>query len=253
MLGGNGFVGAGIAEAAKESGIYNIVVINRDNYNDYVGTKCDVFINANGNSKKYLANQEPLHDFKLSVESVYSSLYDFEFSKYIYLSSSEVYNDASSPLTTSEEVTIDSSKLSKYGFHKYLSEEIVKNTCKSWLIIRQSGFVGKGLKKNPIFDLVNGQKLWISPLSELQYINTIDSGRIILSLIESSISNQIFNVSSEGVIKISDIKFDLTGEFNDHQSLPIVRCEINISKIKSLFKIPTTSKTLEDFLKNDNN
>ena len=54
ILGGNGFVGSGLVRAcAAQERPY--VVLTRENYADYVGQPCDVFINANGNSKKFMA------------------------------------------------------------------------------------------------------------------------------------------------------------------------------------------------------
>jgi hypothetical protein len=71
-----------------------------------MGESFDIFINANGNSKKYWANQNPLLDFDVSVTSVYKTLFDFKFKKYIYLSSLDIF------------------KNSVYGKNKLIAEEI---------------------------------------------------------------------------------------------------------------------------------
>ena len=52
--------------------------INRENYNRYLGSRADILINANGNSKKYLAQEDPILEFEKSVLSVKKSLEDFD-------------------------------------------------------------------------------------------------------------------------------------------------------------------------------
>lgn len=82
ILGSNGFIGNNLfKELSKE---FFVVGITRDNYEEYVGKKFDIFINANGSSKKYWAENHPLEDFELNVLSVYKTLLDFKFMKTIY-------------------------------------------------------------------------------------------------------------------------------------------------------------------------
>ena len=64
LLGGEGFVGKGFVDFFIKNGIsYN--VINRKNYKDFLGKKCDLFINANGNSRKYISSKNPILDYDL--------------------------------------------------------------------------------------------------------------------------------------------------------------------------------------------
>ena len=51
------------------------------------GMHFDAIVNANGNSKKYLAEQDPQLDYEMSVESVSRSLADFRFETYVFISS----------------------------------------------------------------------------------------------------------------------------------------------------------------------
>ena len=124
VLGGKGFIGSAICRYLEGRQI-PFQSITRENYSGYVGKACDVLINANGNSKKYIADKEPLIDFDLTVRSVRSSIQDFKHSKYVYLSSCDVYDDCSSGKTTQEDTYILNTNVSNYGFHKYIAEEIV--------------------------------------------------------------------------------------------------------------------------------
>lgn len=99
ILGGRGFVGSAFVRYCQQNRLEH-TVIDRANYAEFIGHSCDVLINANGNSKKFLAHQQPLQDFDASVRSVRASLIDFHAALYIYLSSCDVYPDCSSPILT---------------------------------------------------------------------------------------------------------------------------------------------------------
>ncbi len=178
LLGSTGFVGSAFANIFQREGI-DFHGIHSRNYEQYIGTEYDILINTNGSSTKYLADKNPRLDFTLNVRSVVDSLHDFKFRLYVYLSSIDVYNNVSDPSQNHEEVPIDSVKLSNYGFHKYLAELAVRKYAVDWLIFRLGGMVGKGLKKNPIFDLIHGQPLRVHPDSAYQYINTDDVARFV--------------------------------------------------------------------------
>ena len=69
IIGGNGFVGSAFVRHCQRVGLAH-VVIDRENYAAMVGRKWDVLVNANGNSKKFLASEKPLEEFDASVRSV---------------------------------------------------------------------------------------------------------------------------------------------------------------------------------------
>ena len=76
VLGGQGFVGSAFVRAAAKQG-HAVTAITRQNYEQWRGRPCDLLVNANGNSKKFLAEREPAQDFDASVVSVLRSLLDF--------------------------------------------------------------------------------------------------------------------------------------------------------------------------------
>lgn len=247
ILGGRGFVGSAFVRYCQQNRLEH-TVIDRANYAEFIGHSCDVLINANGNSKKFLAHQQPLQDFDASVRSVRASLIDFHAALYIYLSSCDVYPDCSSPILTQETSEPDPARQSPYGFHKYLAEACVRHAAERWLIIRQGGFVGPGMKKNPIFDILRGGPLWLDPASELQYLHTDDNAKIIFELIRQGINNEIINVCGKGLISLQEV-INLKGSAIEVKAgSPRVRYDVSIEKLSTLVDVPETRQTVIKFL-----
>lgn len=246
-MGGDGFVGSGFVDYFKDIGLpYQI--ISRLNYSQYVGTECDVFINANGNSKKFLASEDPKAEFQSSVASVRNSLVDFKFKKYIFLSTGDIYPDTSLPKYTLETCGPNPKEQSSYGFHKYLAELCVQHCAENWLIIRMGGFVGRGLKKNAVYDVLYGDKLWVHESSRFQYINTYDSAALVIELVRKNISNQIFNLTGTGTISVAEI-MKLSGRNIVCQpNAKIVISEISTKKIEGILTLPSTYDVIYKFL-----
>ena len=235
ILGGDGFIGSAFTRELSARGIH-FVVINRLNYDDLRGTECDIFINANGNSKKYLAEENPALDFELSVNSVLDSLINFKYDRYIFLSSGDVYCDQSSPETTREGQLINILLQSRYGFHKYIAEQLVRKYAINWLIFRMSGFFGRGLKKNAIFDILNNNEIWLTAKSELQFMSTDEAANIILNIASKEVNNEIINIGGDGVIDIASI-YNLAGSKSKYKfNAKTIRYELNLDKLKGILK-----------------
>jgi len=245
ILGGKGFVGSAFARFCQNTG-KNHVVIDRQNYDSYVGKSCDVLINASGNSSKILATKDPLGDFDATVRNTKKTLVDFKSKKYVLVSSCDVYPDCSSPDTTKEDMTIDVSKQSPYGFHKYLAEECVRNGSSDWLIVRLGGMVGPGLKKNPIFDILNGGPLWLDPQSQLQYMKTDDVAKITFMLMQKNLKQEIFNVCGKGLVQLDDILKNFAIKVNPGS--PLVKYDINIDKISKIADVPNSMDAVMSFI-----
>ncbi|MEM3362646.1 MAG: NAD(P)-dependent oxidoreductase [Candidatus Bilamarchaeaceae archaeon] len=203
--------------------------INRDNYSSLFGQYFDVFINANGNSKKLLAAREPKLDFEMNVQTTLNTLFDFKIRKYVYLSSVDVYNDVSNPLNNYEDVIIKPELLSNYGFDKYLGELLVKKYAQNWLILRLGGMIGEGLKKNPIYDIIYLKKLFINPKSQFQFINTAVVAKIIEKLLMKN--KEVFNVCGKGAIMLDELITTFSINLQDYGT-DIQHYEINTKNRK---------------------
>lgn len=248
IIGGKGFVGSAFVRLCENNNL-EYTIITRDNYRSYIGQSCDVLINANGNSNKIVVEEDNLFDFEASVVSVKKSLIDFEAKSYVYLSSGDVYPNATAQTTTKENQTINVRKLSTYGFHKYLAELCVKQSAKKWWIFRLTGMVGIGLKKNAIYDLLYGDKLWLNPASKFQYINTDTVADIIMNVLQNSHPNQIFNLAGKGIVELSEVINLIATEIQLPYSRKVIVHEINTEKIEQYAKLPQSMKTVKKYIK----
>lgn len=247
IIGGAGFVGSAFVRELDARGL-SYRVIEKENYDDFVGKSCDLLINANGNSKKYLANEDPVGDFDTSVRSVMASLVNFKYDFYLYLSSCDVYPDCSSSQSTLEDRALDPGDQSPYGFHKYLAEQCVRHFAKKWLIVRFGGFVGAGLRKNPIYDILHGGPLWLDPESELQFLDTDKAAKIVLGLVDAGHVKETFNVCGNGLIKLREV-IDAAGcPVKVQPGSPSVRYDVNTTKLLSVTEVPSTRRTILNFV-----
>lgn len=247
ILGGRGFVGSALARYCEGKGIVH-TIITRENYNDLKGKSCNIFINANGNSKKFMAEDQPMLEFDASVRSVRASLVDFSTDYYVHLSSCNVYPDCSSSAMTRENMELDITRQSRYGFHKYLAELCVRHAAQRWLIVRMGGFVGPGMKKNPIFDILNGRPLWLDPKSELQYMHTDAFAKILFDLVDRNVGNQVINVCGAGTISLKEA-IDYAGAcVTTVPGSPLVRYEVSIERLCSMVPVPESRNTVCEFI-----
>lgn len=249
VLGGRGFVGSAIVREAKARG-YAATIVEKEDYDSHIGASADLLINANGNSKKYLAKKDPGLEFDLSVRSVLRSLHDFKAGHYVHLSTIDVYPNHENPAENSEDTAIAEKSISPYGFHKLLAERIVQYYSPCWTLVRMGGFVGPGLWKNSIYDLLKGAKLQVHPDSVYQYLHTSDLARLLFDLIGSAPAREIWNISGAGVVSLRDVASWIPNARlpEDMSSLPREHYEINTRKIEAQVSLPRSTDTVKKFV-----
>jgi len=249
VLGAQGFVGAAVLAELQQ--LDTCCGVDVDNYAACKGQACDVLVNVNGNSKKFLADEDPAREFELSVLSVVRSLQDFPAKKYVYISTVDVYSAFANPADTAESVAIDPARQSRYGLHKWLAEQYVRAACAEWLILRLGGMVGPGMKKSPVFDLLHDVPLRVQLDSQFQYIHTHEVGRIIRELLQRGVTREIFNVCGNGVISLRAIG-ELLGKTGQEQpKVPRQFYEINNAKVRALMPVPATRDSVLRFLREE--
>lgn len=119
---------------------------------------------------------------------------------------------------------------------------------KDWLIFRMGGFVGPGLKKNAIYDLLHGPQLWLSEDSRLQFISTDAAGDMILRLALSDLSHEILNLCGEGTVRIGDVKERVGSTVSVNPEAKTVLYEVNIDKLSALEAVQRTETAVFDFV-----
>lgn len=248
ILGGRGMLGSAFARFCEKGG-RSYTVIARDDYGSLRGRSCDIFINANGNSRKPLASVQPMEDFDASVRSVRASVVDFRYRRYVHLSSCDVYPDCDSAETTREDQRLDPARQSAYGFHKYLAEQCVQHGAPEWLVLRFGGFIGPGLKKNAIYDILHGGPLYLDPASELQYLHTARAAEITFHLLEAGVRNEVFNVCGKGVVRLSEVAALAPSAVIVQPASPLVRYEISLEKLSRYLEPPETRPEVMAFVR----
>lgn len=249
LIGGNGFVGAAYARLFERKG-FDYRLLTRDTIESYRGKACDVLVNANGNSRKYMADREPLWEFDASTRSVAQSVEWFKPGLYVHLSTGDVYPDQSRPEVTREDQEIDVGAISRYGLHKHLAEQIVRGTQKKYLVFRMGGFVGPGLKKNAIFDMQHDHPLWLAPDSELQFISTDSAAEIVWSIATSGAANETLNLGARGLVRIGDLHGKIGSKSQYKPEARSVRFELSLDRLAATYggELPDTEREVLHYL-----
>ncbi|MCS6771722.1 MAG: NAD(P)-dependent oxidoreductase [Kiritimatiellae bacterium] len=245
VIGAAGFIGSAVAAEAKARGL-EVIEVTRESYQP--GLAARWLINANGNSKKFLAREQPALDFDLSVRSVMQSLHDFQYERYCFLSSIDVYDNVSDPAANRETAAIRRDRLSPYGLHKLIAEDLVRAYAPRRLILRMGGFVGPGLRKNSVYDLLKNLPLRVHPDSRYQYLHTRELAAIVLDLLAGAVEDDIWNVAGDGTLSLREIASWIPGaKLPEPVGFPEVY-DVNIEKLKRWRAVPPTSETVRRFV-----
>jgi len=249
VLGGTGLIGSELCAHLARCNWSVLPVASKD-YAAKAGARAKVLINCNGNAVRHLAQKDPKWDFEVSVASVERSLFDFSYEQYLYLSTVDVYQDVQDPSRNDEAAAVHPDELHPYAFHKWLAERLVERFAPRWVIARLGSVVGPGLKKNPVFDLLNGHPLRVSLESELTLIDTATVARCIETLITRGGDREIYNVATTGSVKLRDLQERLGHPVSMEPGAEQIvhRYCINNGKMGSLTPMPTSWEALESFL-----
>lgn len=249
VIGGAGFVGSAIADAAERAS-WQVTVATRSSYDTHRGHAFDVVINASGNAKRFLAEKQPAWDFEQSTAAIHRSLTDFRYRHYVLVSSVDVYNDPTSLETTRESVCIEADALAPYGFHKRLAELCVSHAAASWQIFRLGQMVSSRLTKGPIFDLIRDRPLWIDRGSEFPFLRTRTVADAVIHFIQHGPQREILNLCGRGQVSMTDA-LALWGAratpWADDISQPRQIYRINVDKAHSLNPLPDSRGELAAF------
>lgn len=249
ILGSEGFLGSELYRYFKVN--YDTCGITRSNYNQNKGEEFDIFINANGNNRRYWANNNVLEDYEASTSSVYKTFFHFKTEHYIYISSADVYGEHKNLMKINENAVIDPERLCAYGFHKYLSELIVKRCAKKYLILRCSAMIGRNMKKGPFKDLIDDKPLFITSDSKLQFITISEVAKIIMKLINDDIYNEIFNIGGVGAVTIYCLEKILQKKLIVHKEAEKQFYQMNVAKLKRVFPIKKSIEYVKEYLNKD--
>lgn len=195
---------------------------------DWDDSYYDIVIDANGSSKKYLAESDPEQDFKASVDSVMNRVSHLKYGKYIYIS------------TIDAEVPGEN----HYGFNRKLAERIVKHYCDKWTIIRLCSVIGENMTKGIVYDILRGDEIFATTDSLIQVISVKE----VVEKIPFTFRNhdhEVLRLYSKGSIEVRDIC-----KMFDANPIVAVDAEKQLYDFKpSEFDCFSELKTPEEYLK----
>lgn len=251
VVGAGGFVGAAFCRHLGQAPGIELVAVDRATYAEHRGARSDVTIDCAGNSRKFVAEESPLEDLRLTVEHRLRTLHDFPADLQLHISTVDVYDHLDDPGSTDEEAALALPAPSRYGFHKRLAEQLVRQYAPAWLILRLAGMVGPGLRKNPVFDVVARKPIWIHPDSRYQFLHTDDMARMAWRLVAAGRQGEVFNLCGRGLISPREIAV-LAGRALDLSRLPedtrprVV--DVSVAKLAARFVVPETHATVRGYL-----
>lgn len=142
LFGARGFVGSEILKTLQARPEYSVSAVSRENFGDSLGKNYDYVINAAMPSARFKAKNDPLWDFRESVEKTAKIYHGVTFKKFIQISS---ISARCQPETV-------------YGRNKLAAESVIDNN--KHLIVRLGPMYAPTLSKGVLVDMLNGSRIF---------------------------------------------------------------------------------------------
>lgn len=162
LIGHTGFVGSNLLAAGGYTDTFNSA-----NFATMRGRRFDEIVCCGISAVKWQANTDPLTDLA-RIEALLDVLDTVEAGHFTLISTIDVYPAPSARL---DEDGLQTDAVNHaYGRHRLLAERRITARFPQHLVARLPALFGSGLKKNIIFDLLNGNQLHaINPATEFQW------------------------------------------------------------------------------------
>ena len=123
-------------------------------------------------------------------------------------------------------------------------------TCPKFLVLRLGQMIGSGLKKGPVYDIINNQPLWIDPTSRLPFMNTTNVGRVLFQLLEADVDSQVFNVCGRASIEFSRVMELVPTVLSQQESLEsaVQVYEVATDKLEKICSVPDSWDEIKTFV-----
>lgn len=150
LIGHTGFVGTTLRRQRQFDATFN-----SSNIASIDGARFGHVICCAAPAQKWRANSEPDAD-RRTIESLQEHLRTICCDRFVLISTVDVFG---TPVAVDEDTFVDDTGLHPYGLHRLLLERFVRETFARHLVVRLPGLVGPGLRKNVVFDFLNGGSL----------------------------------------------------------------------------------------------
>lgn len=191
IIGHRGFVGSNLSHQFPGS-----FCAGRAEIGSLAGTTYNQIYCAAPQAKKWWANQNPEKD-KLEIESLIRAVSQIGCRDiFILFSTVDVYD----PARDVDELDVPPEKAHPYGRNRRMLEKaIIELFGEKARILRLPALVGKGLKKNVIYDLLNNNNVEaINPNSSFQWFS-LDYLSLVMGRMHDLSVEQVLNVASEPI------------------------------------------------------
>jgi len=163
LIGYTGFVGGNLLAAGGFARTYN-----SQNIHSLAGERFDEIVCAGISAVKWLANKEPEADWA-GIHRLLDVLAQARTERFVLISTIDVYPDPGQALDEDAELAPLSSN-EPYGRHRLAVEQWVTERFPVCSVVRLPALFGTGLKKNALYDLLNGNQIEkINPASMFQW------------------------------------------------------------------------------------
>ena len=206
LFGAKGFVGSELHKALLQNG-EDVLPVTRDNFDASLNShEFDCVINAAMPAGRFKAQNDPLWDFRETVEKTAKILYQTRFKKFVQISS------------VSARCQLDTI----YGRHKLAAESLVCGV--PHLIVRLGPMFGPTLAKGVLMDMLKGNRVFVGGASRYAFAPL----SFVADWISRNLDRQgVVEVGARNSMSLADLarRLNLPVEFQgreDHQEMQII-------------------------------
>ena len=156
LVGYTGFVGLNLQQHYKFDNLYN-----SKNFIDAKNKSFDTIFFSALPATKWLVNKNPEKDLE-NINKITEILKTITVKKFILISTIDVYDEINGDF---DEDYDNTGLTNAYGKHRLMFENFVKSTFNNYNIIRLPALIGKQLKKNVLYDLINNNCIQNIPVN----------------------------------------------------------------------------------------
>lgn len=150
LVGSTGFVGSTLLRQAAFEALFRST-----NIGEIRGRSFDTVVCAGARAQKWIANREPEAD-RAHIDGLIADLETVRCGTFVLVSTVDVFKQAEG---VDEATPADEAGHHAYGANRRRLEAFVERHFPRRLIVRLPGLVGPGLRKNVIYDFLNGNNV----------------------------------------------------------------------------------------------
>lgn len=203
IIGDSGFIGSSLKKVIKSKFNFNTSNIDLLNFNisNIMNNNIKKIIFLAGDPKMYYYKNKPELCLKNNYEII-KNIIQKDYDHFVFLSTVCVYSDLSN---FSKNKNVGWNNVSTfYGLSKLLAEYEVKSNIKNYCILRLSTPFGNGMKKGPLFDLINKKKSYVSLESQYSFLHLNDIANAISHVIKNKITG-CFNLTANKSVALKSL------------------------------------------------